>query len=49
MPPRDVWQMSVIEYDWAYRGYLESRGITQQPPQMTRSRLEELKALYPDT
>jgi len=40
--------MTLIEYDAAYRGYLESRGATAIA-KPTRRRLEELKQLYPDT
>lgn len=49
LPPRDVWSMTVIEHDAAWRGYLEAKGVSTEPFGMTRSRLEELKQLYPDT
>jgi hypothetical protein len=40
--------MTLIEYDAAWRGYAERHGIKAEPV-MTRSRLDELRALYPDT
>lgn len=48
--PAVVWRMTVVEYDAAVRGYLQRNGVDPAaPPAMTRSRLEELKRLYPDT
>lgn len=48
LPPRDVWAMSLVEYDAAQRGYAASRGIDRRRG-MGRKRLAELMALYPDT
>ena len=47
LSPRDAWSMTLVEYDAAQRGYLEARGIDRRRG-MTRSRLDELKTLYPD-
>lgn len=47
LTPRDFWRMSFIEYDAAYRGYLEANGA-QRRRRMTAKRLAELQALYPD-
>lgn len=46
--PRDAWAMSLIEYDAAWRGYAQRHGIGTGPAPMTRRRMDELKALYPD-
>ena len=46
--PADAWAMTMIEYDATWRGYAEKHGIGRGPKPMTRSRLDELKALYPD-
>lgn len=50
LPPREAWRTTIIEYDAAVRGYLQSKGIDPSKPRaMTRRRLEELRTLYPDT
>lgn len=47
--PREFWSMTLIEYDAALAGYLESKGVKAGPAGMTRKRIDELKRLYPDT
>lgn len=41
--------MTLVEYDAAWRGYCERYGIKTEPDGMTRRRLDELKAMFPDT
>lgn len=40
--------MTLVEYDAAWRGYCERYGIKPEPDGMTRRRLDELKAMFPD-
>lgn len=47
MRPRDVWAISLVEYDAAWRGYAERYGLNERGG-MTRKRLGELMAEYPD-
>ena len=48
LAPRDFWSMTIREIERAWAGYQKSHG--QAPEQgMTRARLEQLKAMYPDT
>jgi len=42
------WTTSLRYFDRAVRGYRRANGIDDGPSGMTRARLEELKALYPD-
>lgn len=47
LAPRDFWHLTLIEYDAAARGYLESKGVSPDAG-MSRRRLDELLALFPD-
>lgn len=50
-PPAVFWGLSLLEFDAAHNGYLESLGVktgTTAPAKMSQSRMSELMALYPD-
>lgn len=46
--PADAWAMTLLEYDAAWRGYCQANGINPAGRGVSRSRLEQLKAMYPD-
>lgn len=44
----EFWDVSLRAWDCAVRGFLKSKGIGPRDRGMSRKRLEELKAQYPD-
>lgn len=48
-PPAVFWGATLAELSAAQNGYLASKGVDRSVRQMSRSRLDELMRLYPDT
>lgn len=44
----DFWSATPREYDFAMKGWMRKNGVSDSSPRMTKDRVNELAAQYPD-